>query len=86
MIGDGLRMIAGRRGDHAARPLLGGQLEQLVERAAFLVGGGELQVLELQPDFRADDVGQGPADQHRGADDRALDPLGGGADVFDRGR
>ena len=84
MIGDRLRVIAGRRRDHAARALLGRQLQQFVERAALLVGGGELQILELQPDFGADDFGQGPADQHRRADDRALDALRGGADVVDR--
>ena len=61
----------------------GVQLQQFVERAAFLVGGGELEVLELQPHFGADDLGEGAADQHRGADDRALDALGGGADVVD---
>ena len=84
MIGDRLRVIAGRRRDHAARALLRRQLQQFVERAALLVGGGELQILELQPDLGADDFGQGPADQHRRPDDRALDALGGGADVVDR--
>ena len=72
VIGDRLRVIAGRCRDHAARALFVGQLQQFVERAALLVGGGELQILELQPDFRADDLRQGPADQHRRADDRAL--------------
>ena len=55
VIGDRLRVIAGRCRDHAARPLLRRQLQQFVERAALLVGGGELQILELQPDLRADD-------------------------------
>ena len=58
VIRDRLRMVAGRRGDHAARALLRRQLQQFVERAALLVGGGELQILELQPDFGADDLGQ----------------------------
>ena len=58
MIGDGLRMIAGRCRDHSARALLGRQLQQFVERAAFLVGGGELQILELQPHLGADDFGK----------------------------
>jgi hypothetical protein len=58
VIGDRLRMVAGRRRDHAARALLLGQLQQFVERAALLVGGGELEVLELQPDLGADDLGQ----------------------------
>ena len=75
VIGDRLGMVAGRGGDHSARALLVGQLEQFVERAALLVGGGELEVLELQPDLGADDLGQRPADQHRRADDRAVDAL-----------
>ena len=58
VIGDRLRVVAGRGGDHAALSLLGRQLQQFVERAALLVGGGELEVLELQPDFGADDFGQ----------------------------
>ena len=84
MVGDGLRMIAGGRRNDPAAPLLLGQLEQFVERAALLVGGGELEVLELEPDFRADDLRQGAADQHRRADDRALDPRRGGANIVDR--
>ena len=83
MIGDRLRMVAGRRGDNAARTLFGRQLQQFVERAAFLVGGGELEVFELQPDFGADNFRQGAADEHRRADDVAVDTLGGGADVVD---
>ena len=53
MIGEPLRMVAGRGRDHAARALLVGQVQQFVERAAFLVGGGELEILELQPDLGA---------------------------------
>jgi hypothetical protein len=83
MISDGLRMVAGRSRDHAARALLGRQLKQFVERAAFLVGGGELQILELEPDFGADELRQRAANQHRRADDGSLDALGRGADVVD---
>ena len=79
-------MIAGRRGNHAAGPLVVGQLEQFIERAAFLEGGGELEVLELQPDFGADDLGQSAAEEERGADHGAGDAIGGGADVVDIGR
>src|SRR5207244_7910487 len=43
-----LRMISGGRRDHAARALIGRKLKQFVERAALLVGRGELEVLELQ--------------------------------------
>ena len=83
MIGNRLRMISGRSRNHAARPFVGTELQQLVERAALLICGGELQVLELQPNFGADDVRQRSADEHRRSDDRALDTLGGGANVFD---
>ena len=58
MIGDRLRMVAGGRGDHPAGAVFGRKLKQFVERAALLVGGGELEVLELQPDLGADDLGQ----------------------------
>ena len=58
MISDRLRMVAGRCRNDAARPLFVRQLQQFVERAALLIGGGELKILELQPDFGADDLGQ----------------------------
>ncbi len=86
VISHGLRVIAGRGRDHPARALLGRQLQQFVERAAFLVGGGELQILELEPDFRAGDFRQGLADQHRRAHDISGDSLTRGADVVDRRR
>jgi len=50
VIGDALRVVAGRHGDHAALALLVCELQQRVQRAAFLERGGELQVLELDPD------------------------------------
>ena len=59
MIGNRLRVVAGRGRDHSARALLRRELQQFVERAALLVGGGELQILELQPDFGADDFATG---------------------------
>src|SRR2546427_1917093 len=51
-------MVAGAHGDHAACALLGRELGQLVEGAAFLERGGELQVLELEIDLRSRDLGQ----------------------------
>jgi hypothetical protein len=48
MIGQPLRMIAGGGGDHAARLRFGAQLQQFVECAALLIGGGELQILEFE--------------------------------------
>jgi len=84
VIGDGLGMVAGGCRNDAARPFFGRELQQFVERAALLVGSGELQVLELQPDIRTNGFGQGTAAEHRGAYHRAVDPLGSGANVVDR--
>ncbi len=56
MIGQTLGMIAGRGGDDAAPTLFLAQAQQLVQRAALLEGGGELQVLELHIYFRAGDL------------------------------
>ena len=67
----------------AAVAFLRRQLQQFVERAAFLVGGGELEVLELEPDLGADDLAEGPADLHRGPDNGAADAVVGGANVVD---
>src|SRR5207342_1407959 len=83
MIGNRLGVIAGRRGDDAGCPLRVRQLQQFVERAALLVGSRELQIFELQPDFRIDDLRKGLALQHRGADHRTLDPFGCGANVVE---
>ena len=58
VIGDALRVVAGRHGDDAALALVRRQGRQPVERAALLEGGGELQVLELEPDLAAEDLGQ----------------------------
>ncbi len=66
-----------------AGPLVIGQLEQFIERAAFLVGGGELEILELEPDLGADDLGQGAALEEGRSDHGAGDAIGGGADVGD---
>ena len=52
VIGQPLRMIARRCRDHARARAPRVHQQQRVERAAFLVGRGELQVLELQPDCR----------------------------------
>src|SRR3546814_5410135 len=53
VIAQPLRMVAGRCCDHTACALFFIEVQQRIERAALLVGGGELQVLELQPDFSA---------------------------------
>ena len=58
VIGQALRVISGRRGDHAAGFLLVGQLQQRVERAALLERTGDLQLFELEADIDADGIGQ----------------------------
>jgi hypothetical protein len=50
-------VIAGAHRDHAAAALGGGERRELVQRAALLERGGELQVLELEEDFRAGEPG-----------------------------
>ena len=57
VIGDALGMIAGGDGDHAAAALVFRQLQQAVECAPILERGGELQVLQRQPNLRAGEGG-----------------------------
>ena len=49
VVGDALRVVAGRRGDHAALALFGAEPQQEVARAALFERRGELEVLEFQP-------------------------------------
>ena len=86
MIGDALRMIAGRHGGDAALALVFAQRQQLVERAALLEGGGVLQVLEFEMDVGAGDARERVGMAGRRALDRALDGARGGADIVDRER
>ena len=55
VVGDRLRVVAGRDREHALGALGRRQLRHLVERAALLERGGELQVLELEEDVAAAD-------------------------------
>ena len=73
VIGHALRVIAGRHRDHAAPPLVRRQRPQPVERAALLEGGGELQVLEFEPEIAAADLAQRPALVAFGDEDRAAE-------------
>jgi hypothetical protein len=57
VIGDALRVVAGRHGDHAALLIARRQRGEAIEGAALLEGGGKLLVLELEPDLAAQDVG-----------------------------
>ena len=58
--GDRLAVVAGRGGDHAARPLLRGELRDEVDAAAHLEGADGLVVLVLDPDLRADQLARAP--------------------------
>jgi hypothetical protein len=81
MIGDALRVIAGRHCDHAARLLGVRQVHQLVQRAALLERGRELQVLELQPHGAAEHLRQRAARIEIGVDDVARDRPRGRFDI-----
>ena len=48
VVGDALRVIAGRGGDHAAGALFAAEREQFVQRAALLECSGALLVVEFQ--------------------------------------
>ncbi len=76
-------MVARTRRDHAARALLVSQLQQRVERPTLLVGGGELLVLELEPDLGPGNRGQRLRMQRRRTHDGARDAPGGGAHIVD---
>ena len=82
MVGDRLGVVAGAHRDDAAAALRVGQREQLVQRAALLEGGGELQVLELEEDLGAGEARQRAAVDQRRVLDRALQAARGGADIF----
>ena len=84
VVGDRLRVVAGRDREHALGALGGRELRHLVERAALLERGRELQVLELEEDLAAADLRQRSRRQARRLADLAGDARGGGADVVDR--
>ena len=81
--GHGLGVVPGRHGDDPAAPLVLGERQELVEGAALLEGGGELEVLELHDDAGAEDLRERVRPSARGALHGAGDALGGGADVVD---
>ena len=81
VVGDALRMVAGRHGDHAALALLRRELEQGIQRAALLERGGELKVLELDPDIGLGDARQRLAAQAGRVDNGAGDARGGALDI-----
>src|SRR5581483_678484 len=78
---DTLRMIAGRRTDHAAALLLLRQIRELVERAADLVRAGLLEDLRFQPDVEAGPLAEDPRGEERRLVDVARDDGAGALEV-----
>jgi len=85
VVGQALGVVAGRRGDDATDRLAAiDHRGQLVQRAAFLERGRELQVLELQEDLRADDLAQRAALDAGRVQHLAGQPRSGSLDVGER--
>ena len=79
VIGDRLRVVAGRHGDDAARALGRRQRGELVERAALLERIGDLQVLVFDEDLGAGERRKLRRRQHRRAQHMAGDGRAGRA-------
>ncbi len=58
MVGDGLRVVSRRRGDHSPLAFLVREQKNLVQRAAFLKRAGHLQMVELEKDGIARELGK----------------------------
>ena len=58
VIGHALRMVARGHRDDTPPPLIRRQRFEAVEGAALLEGGGELQILEFEPDLAAENLAQ----------------------------
>ena len=67
VVRDALRVVARRGGDHAARPRRSGaRCARKLRGAALLERARELQVLELQPELGARDLGERAGGRRRG--------------------
>src|SRR5690606_1498704 len=75
MIGDALRVVAGRRGDGSPFPLLGRQALEDVGGAALLEGAGHLEVLELDENLRPGELAEGDGAAARRLRNQRADPL-----------
>ena len=83
VIGDALGMVARAHRRDAAFLFVRRQGQQAVQRPALLEGGGELAVLEFQPDFAAGDAREGQGAAGGGADKRAAHGAGGGLHIVE---
>ena len=84
VVGDRLCVVAGAHRDHAAAALRGREGKELVQRAALLERGGELQVLELEEDLGAGELGERPAVDEGGVLEGAGHAGRCGPDVLER--
>ena len=84
VVGDPLRVIAGRGRDHPALARVRRQLEQRIARAAFLEAARALQVVELAVDVRAGQLRQRNRLDARRVIDAAGNPVAGGFDIGER--
>ncbi len=84
MIGDTLRMVAGRHRDDPGAALGLGEAQELVQRAALLEGAGRVQRLELEKNLAPGHLGQCRGADRRGVRHCARDRRLGAADVGDR--
>ena len=75
VIGQTLSMIAGRGGNDAGLSLALVHQQQGVERAAFLIGCGELQILKFEKNFCPAEFRQRDTLERWRVDDPALDPV-----------
>ena len=79
--GHALGVVAGRSGDDASRAGLGGEGQDAVQRAAQLVRARALQVLVLEPDPTAAQLGERAGFPARGQVDAVGNALRGSLDV-----
>ena len=83
MIAQPLGVIPGGCRDHAPRALFLVEMEQRIERAAFLVCGCELVIFELEPDVGPGNFRQGLRAQHRRPDHGTFDTRSGSAHIVE---
>jgi hypothetical protein len=84
VVGDGLGVIAGARGDYPACFLFRREREDTVERAAFLEGASALQVIELEENGLAGERGERDGVRRGGAVDAGADTLARGQHIGER--